>query len=108
MNWQTEAWHIAVLRFVASLGMGGEWSLGVALVNEIWPGKSRTMIAGLIGAAANVGFLLVAVLSIALLSFISGVGSLLSAIGVSDGWIDHLLSNSAWRFLMISGRYPPC
>ena len=63
----TEAWHIAVLRFVASLGMGGEWSLGVALVNEIWPGKSRAMIAGLIGAAANVGFLLVAVLSIALL-----------------------------------------
>ena len=24
----TEAWHIAVLRFIASLGMGGEWSLG--------------------------------------------------------------------------------
>ena len=32
----TEAWHIAVLRFIASLGMGGEWSLGVALVNEMW------------------------------------------------------------------------
>ncbi len=56
----TEAWHIAILRFVASLGMGGEWSFGVALVNEIWPGKSRAVIAGLIGAAANVGFLLVA------------------------------------------------
>ena len=27
----TEAWHIAALRFIASLGMGGEWSLGVAL-----------------------------------------------------------------------------
>jgi MFS family permease len=35
----TEAWHIAALRFVASLGMGGEWSLGVALVNEIWPNQ---------------------------------------------------------------------
>ena len=47
----TQAWQIAVLRFIASLGMGGEWSLGVALVNEIWPGKSRAFIAGLIGAA---------------------------------------------------------
>ena len=62
----TEAWHIAALRFVASLGMGGEWSLGVALVNEIWPNKSRALIAGLIGAAANVGFLLVGLLSIGL------------------------------------------
>ena len=102
----TEAWHIAVLRFVASLGMGGEWSLGVALVNEIWPGKSRALMAGIIGAAANVGFLLVALLSIVLLSFISGIGSLLGALGVSEGWIDHLLSNSAWRFLMISGALP--
>jgi SHS family sialic acid transporter-like MFS transporter len=102
----TEAWHIAVLRFIASLGMGGEWSLGVALVNEIWPGKSRALIAGLIGAAANVGFLLVALLSMALLNFISGVGSLMSAIGVSEDWIEHLLANSGWRFLMISGALP--
>jgi MFS family permease len=102
----TEAWHIAVLRFIASLGMGGEWSLGVALVNEIWPGKSRALIAGLIGAAANVGFLLVALLSMALVSFISGVASLLGSLGVSQEWIDHLLANSAWRFLMISGALP--
>src|SRR5688572_20432982 len=66
----TEAWHIAAMRFVASLGMGGEWSLGVALVNEIWPNKSRALIAGLIGAAANIGFLMVGVLSIGLLRFI--------------------------------------
>ena len=30
----TEAWHIAVLRFIASLGMGGEWSLGVDFENH--------------------------------------------------------------------------
>src|SRR5687767_3352058 len=102
----TEAWHIAVLRFVASLGMGGEWSLGVALVNEIWPGKSRAVIAGLIGAAANVGFLLVGVLSMALGSFISGVEAALLAVGFSQGLTDQLLANSAWRFLMISGAFP--
>lgn len=55
---QTPA-QVAALRFVSALGMGGEWSLGVALVMEIWPDRSRTFLAGLIGAAANVGFLLV-------------------------------------------------
>jgi SHS family sialic acid transporter-like MFS transporter len=52
-------WQLAVLRFTAALGMGGEWSLGVALVMESWPAQARPVLAGLIGAAANVGFLLV-------------------------------------------------
>ncbi len=102
----TEAWHIAALRFIASLGMGGEWSLGVALVNEVWPGKSRAFIAGLIGAAANVGFLMVAVLSMGLAGFIGGVEGMLKAIGCSDATTAKLLANSAWRFLMISGAFP--
>ena len=29
-----EVWHLALLRFVGALGMGGEWALGVALVME--------------------------------------------------------------------------
>jgi SHS family sialic acid transporter-like MFS transporter len=102
----TEAWHIAALRFVASLGMGGEWSLGVALVNEVWPGKSRALIAGLIGAAANVGYLLVALLSIGLGGFIGSVEVFLKGIGLSDATTASLLANSAWRFLMISGAFP--
>ena len=52
--------HLAIFRFVASLGMGGEWALGVALVMECWPEKWRPLMAGFIGAAANVGILLVA------------------------------------------------
>lgn len=55
----TEPWHLAVMRFVAALGMGGEWALGVALVMEAWPAKRRPLLAGLIGGAANVGFLLI-------------------------------------------------
>jgi MFS family permease len=102
----TEAWHIAALRFIASLGMGGEWSLGVALVNEVWPGKSRALIAGLIGAAANVGFLLVALLSMGLVGFIGGVEVMLRGIGLSEAATQSLLANSAWRFLMISGAFP--
>ncbi len=55
-----EPWHLAALRFIAALGMGGEWALGVALVMEVWPEKHRPMLAGVIGAAANVGFALIA------------------------------------------------
>jgi MFS family permease len=102
----TEAWHIAALRFVASLGMGGEWSLGVALVNEIWPNKSRALIAGLIGAAANLGFLTVGLLSIGLHSFIATIESLLLGTGISASVVSSLLANSGWRFLMISGALP--
>src|SRR5262249_26806788 len=64
----TAPWQIAVLRFVAALGMGGEWSLGVALVMEIWPNQSRALLAGLIGAAANLGYMLIAVAGLVLSS----------------------------------------
>ncbi len=60
----TEPWHLAVLRFIAALGMGGEWALGVALVMEIWPANKRPLMAGLIGAAANLGYTLIALLGI--------------------------------------------
>src|SRR5262249_5461891 len=60
------AWHLAVLRFLAAMGMGGEWSLGVALVMEKWAPHARPVLAGLIGAAANVGFLSTSLLSLAL------------------------------------------
>jgi MFS family permease len=53
-----DPWQIVVLRFLAALGMGGEWALGVALVMESWPQSLRPLLAGLIGAAANVGFML--------------------------------------------------
>jgi MFS transporter, SHS family, sialic acid transporter len=61
-----EAWLLVMLRFLAALGMGGEWSLGVALVMETWGAHARPVLAGLIGAAANLGFALVAVLGLVL------------------------------------------
>jgi MFS family permease len=102
----TEAWHIAVLRFIASLGMGGEWSLGVALVNEIWPQRSRALIAGLIGAASNVGIGLVPVLSLTLLTRIESVRAGMQSMGLSADVVEPLLRNQAWRLLMIAGALP--
>lgn len=102
----TEGWHLAVLRFIASLGMGGEWSLGVALVIEIWPDRWRAWLAGAIGAAANVGFLLVGFLSLGLGQIVEGLHAALAGMGLPRSWVEPLLANSAWRFLMITGALP--
>jgi MFS transporter, SHS family, sialic acid transporter len=102
----TAAWQIAVLRFIASLGMGGEWALGVALVTELWPDRSRAFLAGLIGAAANVGFLLVGLISLVMNELLTELRSGLTSIGLSVEIVNHLLDNSGWRFLMIIGALP--
>lgn len=59
-----EPWHFLVFRFLASLGMGGEWALGVALVMEVWPERHRSKMAGAIGMAANAGYVLVGVVAL--------------------------------------------
>ncbi len=100
------AWQIALLRFLASLGMGGEWALGVALVTELWPDRSRAFLAAVIGAAANVGMLLVGLLSLVLVNFLAGAGDLLRAIGLSERYVAMLLYGDGWRLLMIAGALP--
>lgn len=56
--------QLTLARFCAALGMGGEWALGVALVMEVWPNRYRPMLAGVIGAAGNLGFVLIGVIGL--------------------------------------------
>lgn len=100
------AWQIGVLRFIASLGMGGEWSLGVALVMEVWPNKSRALMAGLIGASANLGYILVGVLGIGLNSTLSMIKSALLGINLPPGFVESMTAHQGWRILMILGALP--
>jgi MFS family permease len=102
----TAAWQIAVLRFCSALGMGGEWSLGVALVMEIWPERSRAVLAGLIGAAANVGFLLIALVGLGLTTMLQQTQGWLLAAGLPDGLVQRLVANNGWRLLMLFGAAP--
>ncbi len=58
----TGVWSLAIFRFLAGVGIGGEWSIGASLVSEEWP-ERRTLgrvrmhtgfyIGFLIAAAAN-------------------------------------------------------
>ena len=79
----TAPWQLFILRFIAALGMGGQWALAVALVMECWPDRFRPILAGVIGAAANVGFLLISVVA----------------------WYFPVTSET-WRIMMLAGAIP--
>jgi MFS family permease len=99
-------WQLALLRFGSSLGMGGEWALGVALIMEVWPGRWRPLLAGLIGVAANAGFLLIALLGLGLTRFVGRVGNAMRSVHVPEHWVQKLLANSGWRMLFVLGALP--
>ena len=101
----TEAWHLIVYRFIAALGMGGEWALGVALVMEAWPSTARPLIAGLIGAAANIGFLITAVIGYYLATFVGEVGQALGTV-LPETWVATLTANGGWRLMFCLGLLP--
>lgn len=99
--------QLAILRFIASLGMGGEWALGVALVMEVWPNRSRAFMAGLIGAAANVGYLLVGVVGMALDFLLKEwIPGTLTSFGFSTETIAWLTAYKGWRLMMMLGTTP--
>jgi len=98
--------QLGVLRFIASMGMGGEWALGVALVMEVWPNRSRALMAGLIGAAANAGYLLVGIISMGLNSFLATCKDVLLGSGLSSETVDMLVANNGWRLMMMLGTLP--
>lgn len=74
---------LALFRFIASLGMGGEWALAVALVMECWPEKHRPKLAGAIGAAANFGFLFISIVA-----------------------LSKPVTRDSWRWMMLVGAAP--
>jgi len=93
-------------RFVAALGMGGEWSLGVSLVMELWPDSKRGVLAGLIGAAANVGFLVIALIGLVLAKVTGSLEQWLVNAGVAQSTVEYLCGNQGWRLMMIIGAAP--
>lgn len=44
-----------VLRFLAGVGTGAEWSIGFALLSEVWSDKSRGRVGGLVAGMFNLG-----------------------------------------------------
>jgi MFS family permease len=51
-------WHLLICRFLAALGIGGEWAVGAALLSETWPKHWRPWIAAVLQTAVNCGIVL--------------------------------------------------
>jgi MFS family permease len=99
--------QMAALRFLGALGMGGEWTLGVALVMEIWPDTSRAWLAGWIGAFGNLGYAICGSISYGLRQTTPAeVQSWMTGLGMPAGWAASLTANGDWRLLMLVGAVP--
>lgn len=53
-------WQLMIFRFVAALGIGGEWAVGSALLAETWPSRWRPWVAAVLQTAVNIGVLMAA------------------------------------------------
>ena len=53
-----EWWHLMIFRFLAALGIGGEWAVGASLIAETWPRAWRPWLAAILQTAVNCGVLL--------------------------------------------------
>ncbi len=50
-------WQLLICRFLAALGIGGEWAVGASLLSETWPKKWRPWIAATLQMGVNIGIL---------------------------------------------------
>jgi MFS family permease len=62
-------WHLLIFRFLAALGIGGEWAVGASLLCETWPKRWRPWIAATLQSAVNIGVLFAMVATVLLSGF---------------------------------------
>lgn len=51
----TELWHVAALRFLVAVGVGGEWAVAASLVAEVFPARARARAGGIFHATSVLG-----------------------------------------------------
>ncbi|HEY5311896.1 MAG TPA: MFS transporter, partial [Pirellulales bacterium] len=50
-------WQLMIFRFIAALGIGGEWAVGSSLLAETWPRAWRPWLAAVLQSGVNLGIL---------------------------------------------------
>jgi MFS family permease len=53
-------WQLLIFRFLAALGIGGEWAVGASLLVETWPRRWRPLVAAVLQTGVNLGVMLAA------------------------------------------------
>ncbi|HVX10421.1 MAG TPA: MFS transporter [Pirellulales bacterium] len=51
-------WQLLAFRFLAALGIGGEWAVGASLLAETWPRRWRPWMAAVLQTGVNCGIML--------------------------------------------------
>lgn len=85
----TAMWQLVLFRSVASLGIGGEWAVGAALVAESVPEQRRIEAGTIVQTASPLG--------IVLASFVN--------LQIAGVWFAHDPANS-WRYVFLCGLAP--
>jgi MFS family permease len=86
-----DVWTLAAFRFVAALGIGGEWAAGASLVAEVVPPQRRVACGALLYTSAPVGVFLAALVNDL---FTKRIPALAAA------------PDLAWRLVFLSGLLP--
>src|SRR5205085_11009865 len=47
-------WQLMIFRFIAALGIGGEWAVGASLLAETWPRSWRPWLAAALQTGVNI------------------------------------------------------
>ena len=85
-----EAWHMVLLRFLVAMGVGGEWAVASAMVAEVMPKRSRSIMSSIFHGSSVFGTLLAAAAG----AFVVGNTA--------------LFGESAWRWGFAIGVVPAC
>lgn len=103
LSFFAQSWEqLMICRFLAALGIGGEWAVGASLLAETWPKTWRPWLAAILQSGVNIGVLL-ASLSVFLLSTIPGYESRwVFLVGILPAlvtlWIRHAVpETAAWH-----------
>ena len=51
----TTLWHVAALRFLVAMGVGGEWAVGASIVAEVFPQRARARAGGIFHGSSVAG-----------------------------------------------------
>jgi MFS family permease len=62
-------WQLLAFRFLAALGIGGEWAVGAALLSETWPRRWRPWMAAVLQTGVNIGVMLASLANFLLAGF---------------------------------------
>ncbi len=105
----TNVWQLAAYRFLAGIGIGGEWAMGGTFVAEEWPEARRKMGAGLMHTGYYFGFFLAGMLNHVIgehygwraMFAVGGspailVGFILSGVHEPDRWKAHVKEMQKW------------